>query len=234
MIRFGTLEAHGVRVVAMSDRSEGHCGVLGENGQLGRTRLAEGCGLDPFDIVCARQVHDRTIVRVNASDIGKGTRLGTQPYARTDGLITNVPGLPLAIFVADCVPVFLFDPVGRAIGLVHAGREGTLLQIATHAVGMMQHAFGTHPGNLHALIGPSAGPCCYEVSPELANAFRLAGFRTDGRMLDLWQANAQQLSLAGIPEMQIMVSGICTICSTRFFSYRHGDTICRNMALLML
>ncbi len=138
------------------------------------------------------------------------------------------------MFVADCVPVYLLDPETGGGGLVHAGREGTYRGISPLAVEAMQREFGTKPTDLHALIGPSAGPCCYEVSPELAHAFAEAGLPVDGRHLDLWQANAQQLTAAGLSPGRITVSGICTICDGRFHSHRAQPNAGRNMALLML
>ena len=100
----------------------------------------------------------------------------TGPLAATDGLVTGTPGVGLATFVADCVPVFLYDPVRRVAGIVHAGREGTCLDIGGKAIGVMREAFGCLPGDVRAVIGPSAGPCCYEVGVELAGQLASPGF----------------------------------------------------------
>lgn len=234
MIRFDAFESLGVRVAAMSDRADGHCGLRGEDGAVGRAHLTSACGVEPLEIVCGNQVHDKNIAIVREEDRGRGTQPGRDPFAFTDGLITNVPELPLAVFVADCVPVFLLDPVCKAIALVHAGREGTLLRIAAHAVRLLEHEYGTCPANVQALIGPSAGPCCYEVSDVMAKEFVDAGFLAEGRFLDLWHANLQQLCAVGVQEINIAVAGTCTICSERFFSYRRDASQDRNMAMLML
>ena len=234
MMRFDAFESLGARLAAMSDRTEGHCGLRGEDGASGRERLAIACGGEPLEIVCGNQVHDKSIAIVREADRGRGTLPGSEPFAYTDGFATDVQGLPLAIFVADCVPVFLLDPVRKAIALVHAGRAGTMLRIAAHAVHVLEHEFGSHPANVHALIGPSAGPCCYEVSEGLAKEFVDAGFLAEGRFLDLWHANVQQLCAAGVQETNIAVTGVCTICSEQFFSYRRDASQDRNMALLML
>jgi len=149
-------------------------------------------------------------------------------------MVTDVAGLPLAVFVADCVPVYLFDPQRRATGLVHAGREGTRQQVGPKALHVLTREFGSRPGDVHALIGPSAGPCCYEVSTAIAQDFARAGLPVRGRHLDLWQANARQLVAAGVPEEQVAISGMCTICDGRFHSYRRDGGSARNMALLAL
>jgi len=149
-------------------------------------------------------------------------------------MATDRPGLPLAVFVADCVPVYIFDPVRRAAALVHAGRAGTQQNITGAALAVLRRAYGTNPSDVHIHIGPSAGPCCYEVSVELARAFRGAGLPASGRRLDLWGANRLQAEAAGVPRAQVACSGICTICDGRFYSYRRGDGLSRNMALLML
>ena len=117
----------------------------------------------------------------------------------TDGLITNVPEVPLVILVADCVPLYLFDPVQRVAGLVHAGRQGTFDNIAGTAIANMRAAYGTHPRDVHAVIGPSAGPDAYEVSESMANDWRDAGLPANGRLLDLWRANVPATRRRGGP-----------------------------------
>ena len=149
-------------------------------------------------------------------------------------MITRAPGLPLTITAADCVPVFLFDPTTQTAGLVHAGRKGTLGNICRAAVQALRERYAVMPRNLHAVLGPSAGPCCYEVSVEVAAAFAEAGLPTRGRRLDLWAANRRQLTAAGIPPGNITLIPRCTICDGAFFSYRAQNTAKRNLALLMI
>ena len=88
-----------------------------------------------------------------------------------DGLITNTPGILLGILTADCLPVILVDPKNRAVGVFHAGWRGTVKRIVEKGVGEMQRWFGTRPQDLKAAIGPAIRGCCYEVGPEVRDAF---------------------------------------------------------------
>jgi len=152
----------------------------------------------------------------------------------TDGLITSEQGLVLSVLVADCVPVWLYDPVVGAAGLVHAGRVGTFHGVAGMTVAMLAVTFGCEARNIRALIGPSASPDAYEVSSELATEWVERGLPANGPLLDLWGANKQQLIYAGLTENHVLVSGICTIRDERFFSYRRDGTQARNMAICAL
>lgn len=236
MIRFDTLESLGARAAVISDRSDGDCRPPEPDDPAAppgpRARLCARFGLDARDIVRANQVHGATIARVRDQDRGRGALAGMPAVPAADGLITDVPGLPLAILVADCVPVFLFDPVRRLAGLVHAGREGTRAGIARLAVAAMLEEWGGSPRDLHAVVGPSAGPRRYEVSEELAREWRAAGLPAQGRLLDLWEANVLQMESVGVPRAQIEVSGICTLTDGRLYSHRLGAGSARNMALL--
>ena len=151
-----------------------------------------------------------------------------------DGLTTNLPNLTIGVTVADCVPVLLFDPVSGAIAALHAGRAGTTLNIAAAGVQAMVAAYGTQPGDLHAAVGPSAGPCCYEVSETMAAECAAAGVAARGRHLDLWTTNQQQLEAAGLKTAHIAVSGRCTICTPQFHSYRRDKSRARNLAIISL
>ncbi len=130
--------------------------------------------------------------------------------------------------------MYLFDPVKRAIGIVHAGRLGTFGAVAIKAVQVMRAYYRSDPADIHALIGPSAGPCCYQVSEQIAAEFTIEGLPVAGRNLDLWEANAGHLQSAGVPDGQIVRSGICTICDDRFHSYRRDAATARNLAVICL
>ncbi|MDQ1257905.1 MAG: purine-nucleoside/S-methyl-5-thioadenosine phosphorylase / adenosine deaminase, partial [Candidatus Hydrogenedentes bacterium] len=192
------------------------------------------CGADARALVCGRQVQGTAIALVSGADRGRGALDYAAALDSVDGLVTDCPGLPLAIFVADCVPIYLFDPRRRVVGLVHAGRAGTFRNIAGVAVRAMSDSYGSDASDVHALIGPSAGSCCYEVSEEIVREWQGAGMAVQGRNLDLWASIVRQLADAGLPEQNVECAGICTICQDRFFSYRRGDRMERNMALLML
>lgn len=223
MLRFSTLEDLGLSIAAMSEKSDGDCAHLDA-----RRRVCEAAGASFDRLVLLKQVHGDIVLsaeRVRRN--GAGPREG-------DGLITREPSLPIGVLVADCVPVYLFDPVKRAGGIVHAGRAGTYSRIAESAIHALEREQRVNAGDVHALIGPSAGPCCYEVSTEIARDFEVAGLPVSGRYLDLWQANVLQLEGCGVPPTQIEVAGICTLCDGRFHSHRRNADGRRNLALLAL
>jgi len=217
MLRFSALEDLGLGVAAMSDKSDGDCAEADT-----RRAYGERLGIADEGLRILKQVHGDCVL-----EAGSTIREG-------DGQVTGEPGLALGVLVADCVPVYLFDPVRRAAGIVHAGRAGTYSGIAGNAVAALARSFGTRAGDLNAFIGPSAGPCCYEVSEGIAHDFLDRGLPTKGRYLDLWQANALQLEACGVPSGQIHAAGICTICDGRFHSHRRNPDGQRNLAMLVL
>jgi hypothetical protein len=238
MIRFHNLEELGAAAAAMSDKMDGDCGMKGLDDAASvlhaRESFCAQCGVDASALVCARQVHGRRVLPVGEADRGRGAREWESALDAVDGLVTDVAGLPLGVVVADCVPVYLIDDELRAVGILHAGRRGTLGNISGAGVQALWQAYGIEPEEIHALIGPSAGPCCYEVSPEMAAAFADAGLPVRRRHLNLWQANALQLKAAGVRPERIEISGICTICDGRFYSHRADGTGSRNLAVVML
>jgi hypothetical protein len=152
-----------------------------------------------------------------------------------DGLVTDEPGVILATFYADCVPLYFVDPVHRAIGLSHSGWRGTVGRMGRQTLETMAREFGTKPQEVLALVGPSICMDCYEVSADVADAF-LAEFpghegeilldKGKGKyQLDLWATNAIVLREAGILPEHLSVAGLCTCCHPDLlFSHRasHG------------
>lgn len=180
-----------------------------------------GWGSDRY--VSARQVHGRRAVHV-VRDMAGGPDL-----PETDVLVTAEPGVLLLLKFADCVPVILWDPVARVVGIAHAGWRGTVAGAPAAAVEMMVERFGSNPGDILAGIGPSIGPCCYHIGPDVEKAvsqvFAGVGVLHDSGAgdvrLDLWAANAETLMRSGVSEERIATSGICTRChSDLFFSHR--------------
>jgi len=158
-------------------------------------------------------------------------------YEECDGLATNEFGVFIAISVADCVPIFLFDPATRSIAGIHSGWRGTTSGIAKNAVALMKNKFGSNAANIAAFIGPAAGKCCYEVGEETARKFDDA-FVSKGEtgkwMVDLKTANRQQLESEGVLSANIEVHHGCTIHeSKKFHSYRRdGASSGRMMGVL--
>ncbi len=232
MMRFPELEAWGAALAVFSDRSDGDCAAHSAAVNT-RKRFLEQCGVSIESLACPRQVHGNHVAIVGASDPGRGGG-PANVIGDADAVISNVAGIALGVAVADCVPVYLVAKGGGVGGLVHAGRQGTFLNIAGNAVRAIEGHFAVPAEGLCAVIGPSAGPCCYEVSEAMAENFAAAGGIRRGRVLDLWETNRRQLAEAGLPEAQILVIGRCTICDGAFYSYRASGTKERNLAVLAL
>jgi uncharacterized protein, YfiH family len=194
-------------------------------------RIADAIGFDLECIVTSDQTHTANVRVVTEADKGCGlTR--ARPYQDVDGMITNVPGLMLATFYADCVPLYLVDPVKKAVGLSHSGWKGTVGKIGLATVQAMEREYGTDPKDLAAAVGPSICQECYEVSEDVIGEFertfsrdlwdKLFYRKPDGKyQLDLWEANRQVFIEAGVDAAQITLPGICTCCNPQFlFSHR--------------
>lgn len=222
-----------------------------ENVRENYRRIAAAAGFPADSFVLAYQTHTTNLRAVTEEDRGYGFSR-PRPYRDIDGLVTNVPGITLVTFHADCPPVYLVDPVKRAAGLVHAGWRGTAAGIAPKAVRLMQETYGSSPENITALVGPGICRDCYEVAGVCAETFRalfegaerenvLSDPHTgaDGEehwQLDLAEANRILLRRAGIPDKQIHLSGVCTHCNpTYLFSHRTmGEKRGLNAAFLSL
>ena len=146
-----------------------------------RLRFFAALGVESFSFATLNQVHSSHVFRAIARQphgvdfipAGGDAPLGlgnTLPAG--DALITDQPGILLAVRTADCLPILLVDPHHRAVAALHAGWRGALGRIAEKAVGAMRGVFGSNPYNLHAALGPGIGPCCYEVGEEVVSAFR--------------------------------------------------------------
>ncbi|MCD8148909.1 MAG: polyphenol oxidase family protein [Clostridiales bacterium] len=133
-------------------------------------RLAGAMGVDLERIVCSDQTHTTNVRVVTEADAGKGV-VRPRDYTDVDGLITNVPGLTLATFFADCVPLYFVDPVHRAIGLSHSGWRGTVGRMGEKTLEAMAENYGTRPEEALCAIGPSICQDCYEVSADVALVF---------------------------------------------------------------
>ncbi len=198
-------------------------------------RLAEAMGFSVEDIVTSDQTHTTNVRVITEEDRGNGITK-PRPYTDVDGMVTDVKGLVLATFYADCVPLYFVDPVHHAVGLSHSGWRGTAGKIGKVTVEKMRDTYGSDPSELYAAIGPSICQDCYEVSGDVIENFkegfekeywdRLFYKKPDGKyQLDLWEANRLIMIEAGIKEERIYMPGICTCCNPQFlFSHRasHG------------
>lgn len=194
-------------------------------------RLAEAVGFSVENIVTSDQTHTANVRVITEADRGNGITK-PRPYTDVDGMITNVPGLVLATFYADCVPLYFIDPVRKAIGLSHSGWRGTAAHIGAVTVRRMQEEYGSLPEDIYGAIGPSICQECYEVSEDVILEFQktfpeqswkdLFYRKENGKyQLNLWEANRQIMLEAGLIEEHISLPGLCTCCNPEFlFSHR--------------
>ncbi len=208
-----------------------------DNVIINRQRFCEAIQVDFSRVITAQQVHGNDVAIVTAREAGRGAKNYFEALPATDALVTNEKSLPLMLFFADCVPVVIVDPVRQAIGMCHAGWKGTVAKIAQKTVGTMQTCYGTEPADCLIGIGPSIGPCCYEVDEVVITELKKGwenwqdlvkpAFPKNKWFLDLWKTNRKQLEAIGVRSENIVISGLCTSCNTHlFFSHRaeHGVT----------
>lgn len=253
LARFDNLRQHAGLVHAISTRhggvSQGHFAslnlgkVVGDDALSVETnyqRLADAAGVPRAAMTTTWQVHSDRIVRATRDNTGG-------MIDKADGVVTDVPGLPITQRYADCTPILVYDPRRHAAGVAHAGWRGTVAGVTPALVRAMVEHFDSDPADLVAAVGPAIGPCCYEVGPEVVDAAGAvfaavrsevlltldrplngndaAGAAHPAVYFDLWRANQWQLEQAGV--QQIEVAGVCTRCHRdTFFSHRgdHGKT----------
>ncbi len=209
-----------------------------ENVAENRRRFQSVVAANDFELIALKQFH---------SDLIRPFTSKPDRPCKGDASTTKQAGLLLGAQTADCVPILLVDPKKRAVAAIHAGWRGTLARIAHKTVGRMEMEFGCKPADLLAAIGPSIGPCCYEVGPELVTKFTAQFGDADGYFdeartgdepnplqwlnmkppghqpppknvhLDLWKANRSQLLSAGLRDKNIFTSELCTACRTDLF-----------------
>ena len=238
-LAYPALEALGVRHAFTTRHHGSLAGPSALGGPFGgspRSPALAALGL-PADAVCfARQVHGTTALVVQDR---AGGLAGT-----ADALIATEPGQPLAILTADCLAVLLADPAARLVAAAHAGCRGTTAGLLGRVVETLI-TLGARPERLRAAIGPSIGPCCYEVDEPVVGPLRAAfpaaadawirPARPGRWWLDLWQANADQLVQAGLRPDAILNARLCTGCRRDlFFSYRKEGPGSRLAALAVL
>lgn len=194
-------------------------GDAAENVETNRRLLAAHAGYDPAALQAIRHVHG-TDVWTMGEPLVEG--------ATFDGLVCDRPGPVLAAFAADCVPLVFAEPEARVCGTAHAGWRGTVAGIATNVVRRMQER-GAVASRIRVALGPSIGPCCFEVGPEVVAAFREAYGEVPGLVvrgpekdhIDLRVATRTSLERAGLAPAHIDDQPPCTRCNPeRFFSYR--------------
>ncbi len=207
-------------------------------------RMANVLDVEEDSFVFSQQTHTTNVRKVTLEDKGKGLTRKLD-YQDIDGLITNVPGLCLSTFYADCVPLYFVDPVRKAIGLSHSGWRGTVGKIGAVTVRKMQEEYGSNPEDIIAAIGPSICQDCYEVSEDVIIEFQnnfdkkywneLYYQKDNGKyQLNLWKANEIVLAEAGVLKAHIAVTNLCTCCNHEMlFSHRATQGKRGNLAAFL-
>jgi hypothetical protein len=193
------------------------------------TRLCAALGIDKAHLVFSKQVHEDNVRVVSERDF-RPSVFAPIDYS-ADGLITNIPNIPLIVFAADCIPILLYAADSRAVGAVHAGWRGTMLDIAGKAATKLCKEFGGQAKNIYAAIGAGIDKCCFETGKEVYDAALGLGlgeetcFITEdggGKYhIDLKEINRRLLVRAGVPPENIALNRECTFClSDKYWSHR--------------
>lgn len=182
-----------------------------------------------------KQTHSDIVNIIKKEDIGK--------IKEGDALVTNLKKTPLLVFVADCVPVAIVDTKKEAVALCHAGWRGTYSKITQKSIENMEKLYGTNPEDLVCVLGPSIGPCCYEVSKDLIEKFNTIITNRDEKFyiikeskyyLDLWKVNELILTSCGVKKENIVNLNICTSCnSDKFHSYRKHNQTAKRLGMIL-
>ena len=190
-----------------------------------RQRIRQTLSLS--SLVGARQVHGDQVAIVQ-KDPGRD-------IDGVDALVSDVVGIGLMIQQADCQAVLLYDPTRSVVGIAHSGWRGSVANIIAKTVAVMRDAFGSDPGGMYAAVSPSLGPCCGEFvnhHQELPDYFR--SFQVKKNYFDFWAISRHQLEGTGIRPERISIAGLCTVCDSRFFSYRRDKCTGRNGSVIGL
>ncbi|WP_299028117.1 peptidoglycan editing factor PgeF [uncultured Thermanaerothrix sp.] len=202
----------------------GNLGDLRENVIENRRRIFETVNREVETIFDVWQVHSDIVISTDRP------RPLDAPHTKADAILTNCPEVTLFMRFADCVPILLYDPNRRVVGLVHAGWKGTVLAIVRKTITAMQEEYGCRPEDIQAAIGPSIGPDHYGVGPEVVQLVERAFgeqssevlIQRDGRThFNLWEANRLWLNQAGVT--QVEVAGLCTACDLKHWYSHRGE-----------
>lgn len=194
-----------------------------ESVRQNRRLLCDSLSIPYTSLVVTKQVHGTDVIVLDGTHHPSDPDEWYSLLPPADGMITREPDCYPMMTFADCVPLILYDPGARAVGISHGGWKGTVAGIAGRTVAAMSRAFGSKPKNLLVGIGPAIGPCCYEVKEDVAHAVHQAGVDPAGLLLsmpdgtihlDLWEMNRRQFVAAGVPAENIEVARLCTGCNT--------------------
>jgi polyphenol oxidase len=198
-----------------------------ENVFANREMLCNILEIKPEQLILPKQTHSATVKVIRDEFLTLSDEFKKRFLQETDAILTDLRGVCITIKTADCVPLLLFDPKHKVIAAIHAGWRGTSQNIVVETIQKMVEEFGSSPADLIAGIGPSISPAVYEVGADVHSQFDPVFYRDtypvrkDKKLLNLWEANRQQLLRAGVPTGQIELAQICTLSDPeRFFSAR--------------
>ena len=207
-------------------------------------RIAKSIGVKCENMVLSQQTHTTNVRVVTEKDKGKGI-VKPLDYTDVDGMVTNIHGICLVTFYADCVPLYFVDPVQKAIGLSHSGWRGTVGKIGKETIRKMEEQYGSDPKDILAAVGPSICKDCYEVSEDVILEFQknfkerywkdLFYRKENGKyQLDLWKANEIIFKESGILPEHISVTNVCTHCNSEIlYSHRTSGDRRGNLAAFL-
>ncbi|MDU3335438.1 peptidoglycan editing factor PgeF [Paraclostridium bifermentans] len=197
--------------------------------------FCKGLNMNFENLTNNKQTHSDIVNIIKKENIGE--------IKEGDALVTNLKKTPLLVFVADCVPVAIVDPKKEAVALCHAGWRGTYSKITQKSIENMEKLYGTNPEDLVCVLGPSIGPCCYEVSKDLIEKFNTIITNRDEKFyiikeskyyLDLWKVNELILTSCGVKKENIVNLNICTSCnSDKFHSYRKHNQTTKRLGMIL-
>lgn len=208
---------------------------VGDNPEMvlkNRKQLSSMLGIPLCNFTISRQIHNCNVKVITEDLKGRGAPYHQTAIEETDAMVTDIPDICLMVLQADCVPILFFDPRRRVIGVAHAGWRGTVKLVAQNTVRVLKENFRSSSRDILVGIGPSIGPCCYEVGTETLEQIKKVSHNgkeyvynktsVDKGYFDLWESNKIQLIQMGIPEENIEIAKMCTCCNHNlFFSYRH-------------
>lgn len=201
-----------------------------------RKKFFDKFGIDYRRILCLDQVHGSRVVRSKNKDCGKGS-LTHKDAIRGDAVISDIPGLPIVIFTADCVPVLAYDPKKKVCGLIHAGWKGAQKKILKKTLDTMIGRYACKAGDIILTNGPYIAECCYRVGDDFLRHFPARFFqrRKNGYYFDLLAPLRKQAQESGISNRNIKFNKTCTSCDPlNFYSYRNGHDSKGRMATFMM
>ncbi|MGB9627751.1 MAG: peptidoglycan editing factor PgeF [Thermodesulfobacteriota bacterium] len=205
-------------------------GDLKETVNKNRNLIAKTFQFDPKRLILLNQIHQDRIL------ILKDSLEKLSSPMEYDALITHLPNTFLGILTADCLPIFIIDKEKRVVSAIHAGRQGTSLHILVKTLRKMKEEFGSDLGDLLVALGPSIGPCCYEINEEVFSPEWVPFSTLKGRgkwMVDLAKINIEQMKKEGIEDRQIFKIDLCTYCHQDiFFSYRRERRTGRQLSFI--